>query len=360
MASPPPVGHNGAPTYETRSDLPDDILPLDWFKCKPKDALDDMMKLPLDERGFYASAWLAMYADMEMLPADDRMAAHRLAMDVRSYRAYLNKLLEKRSETSGLPLLYRRPSGRISNHRYEKEITEYVEGAKKRREVAVEREARRKAAKQAAPLKHQNADTSAVDVRGMSGGSGDILGTLNGECTDNQTSIDHRSSEKKQQKQQQDNHGAATALPEARQASATDIDVELEREKKKQASSVVATAAAGGLAVPLDIVSIMVPHVRGWMAGGAEDKHARTWIMNTAAGTPDGMRILYDAFVKLQTDLAAGDGIGVPIKTLVSIFNRMKASPRANRETAGAPGETRAERYRRLMEGTPAKTGVVP
>lgn len=221
------IGHNGAPTYETRGDLPDDLPPLDWFKCNAKEFLDDLLRLPLDERGFFASAVMVLYAEMETLPADDRMAAHRLAMDVRSYRAFLRKMLERKSTTSQRPLLYRRPSGRISNHRYDAEITAYVEIVKKRRDAAAEREEKRKA------KSAQNAHTSPGDVQGMSEGCPPIPRTSFGHSTSIVGSIVYGSSEKTQQNQGPTHQTTARALPDDCQGSATERDRERELERKK-------------------------------------------------------------------------------------------------------------------------------
>lgn len=221
------LGHNGAPTYETRGDLPNDLPPLEWFKCNAKEFLDDLLRLPLDERGFFASAVMVMYAEMETLPADDRMAAHRLAMDVRSYRAMIRKLMERRSTTSQRPLLYKRPSGRVSNHRYDAEITAYVESVKKRREAASDREAKRRSKPQS------NAATSLRDVLGMSDGSGDIPRTSKGHSTSNVKQIVYTSSEKNKENQWSMHQLPTTVLAEPCQTTATDREREVEREVER-------------------------------------------------------------------------------------------------------------------------------
>lgn len=328
----PTYGHNGAPVYECRSDLPEKTPPLDWFKCSPKDVLDDLLRLPLDERGFYATAWLAMYAEMEMLPADDRMAAHRLAMDVRSYRAYLAKLLDRRSATSNVPLLYRRPSGRVSNQRYEDEITAYVDAVKKRKDAASDREAKRKS-KTATPP--QNADTCQTDVRGMSEGSGDIPRTSSGHSGSIVGPIVDGSSEKTKEKQRQDGQRPASAVPEPCQSTGTDRERDREREEERKKDSIgqpepsVRSAAREGLAALNGFVEDVIPNITAWMNNG-DERLARNWVNSTMNAY--GADVFKDAYVKLTADMASGVPIAAPIKTLSIIATRMrderKAKPR--------------------------------
>jgi hypothetical protein len=135
--------------------------------------------------------------------------------------------------------------------------------------------------------------------------------------------------------------------PRARETSKQDNKQTIEPESQK--SSTVA-AASSGLAAPRDIVSIMVPDVRAWMSGGAEDIHARNWIQTTSAGTTNGGQILYDAYIKLKTDLATGSASAQPLKTLVSIFNRLKAEA-ARKPTSGSLSEAEQERRNRLILG---------
>lgn len=330
--SKPSHGHNGAPVYECRNDLPEKTPPLEWFKCNPKDVLDDLLRLPLDERGFYATAWLAMYSEMEMLPADDRMAAHRLGMDVRSYRPYLAKLLERRSATSNVPLLYRRPSGRISNHRYEEEITAYVDVVKKRKEAASDREAKRKIRVASSP---QSADACHPDVGGMSDGSGDIPQTLSGHTGPIVGPIVHGSSEKTQQNQIQDRQSSGRALADDCHGSGTDRDREKERKKESSKPADEHSAAREGLAGVNKFVDDAVCNIKEWMNNG-DDLSARNWLNSTMHAY--GADVFKDAYVKLTADMASGVSIAFPLKTLSNIAARIRDERKAkSKATKGIP-----------------------
>lgn len=162
MSNAPPVGHNGYFSFEQRSDLPPDLPKLHYFKCYHQDLLDDLLKMPLEERGFYITALLTMYKEMEALPADDKMASLTMggAMDIRQYRRMKQKLIER-------GLMYIRPSGRVSNRRFEAEICEYVTEFKNRREAAIEREAK----KRLAPVAERSFGGLPPEVRQKSGRS---------------------------------------------------------------------------------------------------------------------------------------------------------------------------------------------
>ena len=137
MNKPPPMGHNGGFAFDARSDIPKDVPRLFFFKCAIQDVLDDILKMPKDERGVYMTALLVMYKEMEGLPADDKMAAMSLGLDVREWRHIKPKLIAR-------GVLYERQSGRISNHRFEAEISAYVTEFKNRREAAIEREQKKR------------------------------------------------------------------------------------------------------------------------------------------------------------------------------------------------------------------------
>lgn len=139
MNKPPPMGHNGGFAFDTRSDIPKDVPRLFFFKCAIQDVLDDILKMPKDERGVYMTALLVMYKEMEGLPADDKMAAMSLGLDVREWRHIKPKLIAR-------GVLYQRQSGRISNHRFEAEISAYVTEFRNRREAAIDREQKKREA----------------------------------------------------------------------------------------------------------------------------------------------------------------------------------------------------------------------
>lgn len=136
MASPAPIGHNQF-SFETKDDIPRDVPKLYFFKAGIRDFLDDMRRMPSNERGVYATAIFCMYEMMEGLPADDKLASMTLGIDIREWRHIKPKLIAR-------GLLYEKPSGRISNRRFEAEIIDYVTAFKKRQEAAAEREKKKR------------------------------------------------------------------------------------------------------------------------------------------------------------------------------------------------------------------------
>ena len=134
-------GHNGPPVYEKASELPPDLPKMHYFKCDTAALRKALFDKPLDVRGAFISATIAMYEHMEPLPADDAMAQLRLGIkDVRTYRKVKAIMLD-------LGLLYKLPSGRLSNKRFEEEISEYVVEFRNRREAALAREQKHRVAR---------------------------------------------------------------------------------------------------------------------------------------------------------------------------------------------------------------------
>lgn len=165
MAKPAPmgIGHNGF-TFETRRDLPPDLPKLYFARFTLQDLLDDLLRMPKEERGVYVTALLVMYKEMESLPADDKMASMMLGLDVREWRHIKAKLLAR-------GVLYERATGRISNKRFESEICAYVTEYNNRREAAVEREQRKRS-------KGKIAETSPGDRRDIAGRSAGSRGDV--------------------------------------------------------------------------------------------------------------------------------------------------------------------------------------
>lgn len=140
--SSPPIGHNRPPAdvevspeaegltawvFETRGDLPRELPKMHYFQCDTHALYTALLKMPLEQRGFYMTAILAMYDRMEPLPADDRegMIATGVS-DIRIYRRLKSALLGAER------CLVEKPSGRISNQRFEDEVKKYVEKWKNR------------------------------------------------------------------------------------------------------------------------------------------------------------------------------------------------------------------------------------
>lgn len=116
---PAPIGHNGVETFETAAELPDGLNKMQWFPLDIQALRKVLFDLPLDQRGFYISALVAMYEHMEPLPADDNIARMRLGMDIRAYRRHRDAFVRAGHLTQ-------KPSGRISNNRFEAEVAAYV------------------------------------------------------------------------------------------------------------------------------------------------------------------------------------------------------------------------------------------
>ena len=136
------MGHNGGPPiFETVHDLPSDMPKMHYFKCDIQALRKAIFDKPLDIRGAYISVLVALYEHQEPLPSEDGMAMLRCGIkDARLWRRVKGTLIE-------LGLIYQRPSGRLSNPRFEEEITAYVTEFRNRQIAAIEREKKAKVAR---------------------------------------------------------------------------------------------------------------------------------------------------------------------------------------------------------------------
>ena len=117
-----PVSDDAEWVFETRGDLPPDLPKMYFFLCDIPALYSALLRMPLDQRGFYMTALLAMYERMEPLPADDRAGMIATGVtDIRIYRRLKMALLETER------CLVQKPSGRITNARFEEEISKYVQ-----------------------------------------------------------------------------------------------------------------------------------------------------------------------------------------------------------------------------------------
>ena len=100
MHDAPPIGHNGPPadeidysnpnwlkSFEVRANLPPDLPTMHFFKCDIKALYNALLQMPMEQRGFYMTALLAMYDRMEPLPADD---PKQRQPDIRKAKAVLD------------------------------------------------------------------------------------------------------------------------------------------------------------------------------------------------------------------------------------------------------------------------------
>lgn len=134
------IGHNGPPVFECAEDI-EDVPNMYYVKFDIEALWKVLEQLPLDVGGLYMRMLLAMYRGMEALPGDDREALIRLGrVDIRTYRRVKEILL---AHPHGLKVT---PSGRISNSRFEQEVSAYVIEYRNRRDAAKAREERKRQA----------------------------------------------------------------------------------------------------------------------------------------------------------------------------------------------------------------------
>lgn len=224
MAKPPPMGHNGGFYFESRDDLPPDLPKIHFFKLFMQDFLDDLLRLPMEERGFYTTAIFTMYKEMQGLPADDKLASMSMMIDVRQYRRLKEKVLERK-------LLHLTSTGRLSNKRFEAEICSYVTEFKNRREAAIDREQRRR--KPNANNQQRDRDTSGTLPPEVSAKSGRSPADLR-EISRGSSSELRGDFSKNHNK---NNEGGSTTEPQADHKAAVrardlELESELEVEKK--------------------------------------------------------------------------------------------------------------------------------
>lgn len=190
-------GHNGPPVFESAEDIRD-VPNMHYFKLDIEALWKVLVELPLDVGGMYMRMLLSMYRHMEGLPADDNLARMRLGgIDIRTYRRIKAVLLAHPG------CLVQRPSGRISNTRFEEEVTAYVVEYRNRQEAALAREEKKRQEAQIAP-------TSAglrPDFRETSAG---LPGEVGGKSAGSRANQNRDLSEKINEI----NGGATTVLPE--------------------------------------------------------------------------------------------------------------------------------------------------
>lgn len=134
----PTIGHNRPPSIF--DEITPDVPKMHFFKCDIVALRKAIFDKPLDIRGAFISALLAVYEHMEPLPADDNIARMRCGiMDMRVYRRVKREMV-------AYGLMQEDSSGRLTNERCEIEITTYVKEFRQRQKSAKDRE--EKAAKE--------------------------------------------------------------------------------------------------------------------------------------------------------------------------------------------------------------------
>ena len=197
--APHPFDHNQFVAIESRDDLPPGLPAMHFFKLDIEALHKAIMKMPLELGGFYVRALLAMYREMSPLPADDQQARAMLGVDVRTYKRLKKDLL-------AIPgCLIEKPSGRISNNRFEEEITAYVTEYRNRQRAARAREEKKRAAENIQTAEPANFQPTSgelpADLRPISGELPSDLESdlsekdneINGGCPTTQPQQDHNS-----------------------------------------------------------------------------------------------------------------------------------------------------------------------
>ena len=142
-------GHNGGPPL-----VEEDAPKLRWVKVNIAEAIEGMEGLSMEERGFCWTGWLKMYARMGGFPADEIVGARIMGCDVRLYRR-----LRKSLEATGDKFYVE--DGLIKNSCVEREISAFCREHKRRREAALEREAKRRLQVRSGELLPDFSETSA-------------------------------------------------------------------------------------------------------------------------------------------------------------------------------------------------------
>jgi uncharacterized protein YdaU (DUF1376 family) len=119
--------------------LDDDAAPkLRWIKLNIAEFLEGIDELTYEQRGFYITALLKMYARHDGIPVDDRDGAQAMGCNPRTFRLHKASLLEAGK--------FYVSDGMLRNKRFDYELAEFTRQAKKRREAALKRERERREA----------------------------------------------------------------------------------------------------------------------------------------------------------------------------------------------------------------------
>jgi uncharacterized protein YdaU (DUF1376 family) len=128
----------------------DDAAPkLRWIKLNIAEFLEGIDELTYEQRGFYITALLKMYARHDGIPVDDRAGAHAMGCNPRTFRVHKAMLLEAGK--------FYVADGMLRNKRFDYELAEFTRQAKRRREAAIKRERERRDAITAYATKQRSA-----------------------------------------------------------------------------------------------------------------------------------------------------------------------------------------------------------
>jgi len=318
-------GHNGGPPLDEEG-----APKLRWVKVNIAEAIEGMEGLSMEERGFCWTGWLKMYARMGGFPSDDQVGARIMGCDVRLYRRL------KAALTSGGK--FYEEDGLLKNSRVEREIAEFCREHKRRRDAALEREAKRRLQMRSGELPGDFSETSPRLLPEVS----NMFSAPSAQLT-----------EKSAQKPNENNVCNATTVPQQKHGSGgtrtTNQNQEPERittttaDDDEHAGSGGALEALNGTAI--DLIRFIGKHAM------VEQDIARDMLTNNVkAFTAEAM---IEAYSVTMAEMAGGM-IVKPYKYLIQTAKRIKEGMTARREKP-APSEGRRDRIRRMAEETEAQ-----
>jgi uncharacterized protein YdaU (DUF1376 family) len=273
----------------------DDAAPkLRWIKLNIAEFLEGIDELTYEQRGFYITALLKMYARHNGIPADDREGAHTMGCNPRTFRLHKASLLE-----SGKFYV---SDGMLRNKRFDYELGEFTRQAKKRREAAIKRERERREAITAYTTEKRSAPIRAEFEPNSS--------PIRAEFTPNSAPKNAENPTK-----------STCAAQKVWREPELEPEPELESKKKNPASHLDAEDA---LACLNGIRFEMVETMAGWISPYAPDrKTAEAWLQ-TSVGLYGGA-VVKQAFGELRAKITQGDLVARPIPLLDKICQRVKA-----------------------------------
>jgi hypothetical protein len=291
--------HNGGPPL---IDDDDEAPKLRWVKVNIAEALEGMEDLTMEERGFCWTGWLKMYARMGGLPADEHVGARIMGCDIRLYRRLCRVLVGEGAK-------FYVEDGLIKNSRVEREIAAFCREHKRRRDAALEREAKRRLQVRSGELPGDFSQTSPR-----------LLPEVSNMFTAQEAKITETSS----QKPNEINVRTATTVPQQKHGSpgtrTTNQNQEPEREESTTTVEQAQSVGGGGHLDALNGTAVDIIAFIGRHAMVDPPEATRMLANNVKAFTADAMMEAYSATIAEM----AGGLIARPYKYLIETARRIK------------------------------------
>ena len=326
------VGHNGGPPIDE-----EDAPKLRWVKVNIAEAIEGMEGLSMEERGFCWTGWLKMYARMGGFPADDHVGARIMGCDVRLYRRLRTALVGQASSKFYVD------DGLLKNSRVEREIAEFCREHRRRRDAALEREAKRRLQMRSGELVADFSETSPrllPEVSEMFGAQEpDISGS--GDEKPNEIKV-----------------CSATTVPQQKHGSAgtrtTNQNQELEREESTTTVEHDDHVGGGDNLEVLNGTAVQLAAFIGKHAMVDLPTARMMLSTNIKTFTADAMMEAYSVTI---ADMAGGM-IARPYKYLIEVARKIKdrtTRTRGRSADGDAAVETKTEKRRQLVAATMEK-----